>query len=348
MPSRPHRARSISRHQHLAAVKPETQRELTPVSADIIVLEWNRPDATIAAIQSALSQTQVTRRIWVVDQGSDPANRVKLARFCRHHPDVHVQYLPRNVGVAAGRNFATRLGSAPFVISLDNDAVFADELCVARAIARLKSQSELGAIAFRVLDGDTEEEELYWDYPRAHLKSAVASFEVTRFLGGGHALRREAFERAGSYDESLFFGGEERDIAWRMIRYGYRLRLYRDLAVRHRSVTQGKVSWTGRRYYFTVRNTLYINHKFGAGGLGFARGAAGFMLRGLRNGLGPAAVRGVAAAIAMSAQHSLDDQDRSDYALTADMRRYIATTDCKDRESLLHKLRRQLTPLPRV
>jgi GT2 family glycosyltransferase len=348
MPSRPHRARSISRHQHLVAIKPEPQRELTPVSVDIIILEWNRPDATIAAVQSALDQKQVSRRIWVVDQGSEPVHRAKLARFCSRHLDVHVHYLPRNIGVAAGRNFATRLGSAPYVVSLDNDAVFADELCVARAISRLKSQSELGAIAFRVVDGESDEEEMYWDYPRAYLKSDVASFEVTRFLGGGHALRREAFERAGSYDEGLFFGGEERDIAWRMIRHGYRLRLYRDLAVRHRSVTDSKLSWTGRRYYFTVRNTLYINHKFGAGGLGFARGAAGFMLRGIRNGLAPAAMRGIVAAIALSAHHSFSIQDKSDYALTTDMRRYIATTDHKDRESLLHKLRRQLTPLPPV
>jgi GT2 family glycosyltransferase len=323
-------------------------RELSPVAADIIILEWNRPDDTIAAIQSALSQTQVSRRIWVVDQGSDPANRAKLTRFCSRHPEVHIHQLPRNIGVAAGRNFATRLGAAPYVISLDNDGVFADELCVSRAIARLESQPELGGVAFRILDGVTENEEMYWDYPRAYLHSDCASFEVTRFLGGGHALRREAFERAGSYDESLFFSGEERDLAWRMIRHGYRLRLYRDLAVRHRSVPDSKLSWADRRYYFTARNALYINHKFGAGRLGFVRGAASFLIRGLRNGLAPAAVRGILAAMAMSIQHDLSAEDKSDYALTRDMRRYIAETDHKDRESVLDKLRRQLQELPRV
>lgn len=318
------------------------------VSADIIILEWNRPDETIAAIQSALAQTHISRKVWVVDQGSDAVNRAKLQRFCSRHADVHVHYLPRNIGVAAGRNFATRLGSAPFVISLDNDAVFADEQCVARAVSRLESEPELGAVAFRILDGDTDEEEVYWDYPVAYLKSDDTSFEVTRFLGGGHALRREAFERAGSYDESLFFGGEERDVAWRMIRHGYRLRLYRDLAVRHRSVADSKVSWSDRRYYFAVRNTLYINHKFGAGASGFARGAASFLLRGMRNGLAPAALRGIAAGLAMSMQHSLSDQDKSDYQLTSELRRYISQTDHKDRETSLDKLRRHLAALPRV
>ena len=319
-----------------------------PVAADIIILEWNRPDETIRAIQSALAQTRVARQIWVIDQGSDAVHRARLARFCEQHPDVHLHCLSRNIGVAAGRNFATRLGTAPYVISLDNDAVFADDECVARAVSRLECAPQLGALAFRILDHDTQDEELYWDYPLAYLKSEHASFEVTRFLGGGHALRREAFERAGCYDESLFFGGEERDIAWRMIRHGYRLRLYRDLAVRHRSVGNGKLTWSDRRYYFAVRNSLYINHKFGAGAAGFARGAASFMLRGLRNGLAPAALRGIADALAMSAHFSLNEQDKSDYALTAALRRYIAETDHKHHESTLDKLRRQLSALPRV
>jgi len=327
-----------------ARARPST----APVTADIIILEWNRPDDTINAIQSALAQTGVTRKIWVVDQGSDGLHRTKLARFCSRHPEVHLHSLSRNIGVAAGRNFATRLGSAPYVISLDNDAVFADEACVARAVSRLETSPELGAVAFRILDGETEDEEIYWDYPRSYLKSAHASFEVTRFLGGGHALRRAAFERAGCYDEALFFGSEERDVAWRMIRHGYRLRLYRDLAVRHRSVGHSKLTWSDRRYYFAVRNNLYVNHKFGAGARGFARGAASFTVRGLRNGLAPAALRGIAAGLALSVHFSLNERDKSDYALSAALRRYILQTDHKDRERALDKLRRQLSLLPKV
>jgi len=318
------------------------------IAADIIILSWNRSDDTIHAIQSALSQLNVTRKIWVVDQGSDADHRSRLASFVSGLPDVHVHWLPRNVGVAAGRNFATQLGAAPYVISLDNDAVFADDECVARAVARLRAQPELGALAFRIVDGDTQDEQIYWDYPIAYLTSDHASFEVTRFLGGGHALRREAFERAGAYDENLFFGGEERDVAWRMIRHGYRLRLYRDLAVRHRSVASCKLSWSDRRFYFSVRNALYINHKFGAGPLGFARGAASFLLRGMRNGLLPAAIRGIASGLAMSLHFSLNPSDKSDYELTEPLRRYIAETDLKDRESTFDKLKRQLSALPKV
>jgi GT2 family glycosyltransferase len=314
---------------------------------DIIILDWNRPDDTIAAVASALEQIGVDRKIWVVDQGSSSDNRAKLRAFCHGRGDVFVLWLDRNIGVAAGRNLATWLGDAPLVVALDNDAVFSDSECVARAVARLEAEPTLGAVAFRVLDRDTGQEQ-YWDYPELYRIAQLESFEVTRFLGGGHALRRAVFEQLGGYDESLFFAGEERDLSWRMIRAGYRLRWYRDLAILHRSNANAKLSWSDRRYFYSVRNTLYINHKFGAGLLGFVRGAVSFFIRGLSNRLGAAALLAVFAALWMSVCFDWNHRDQRLYRLTAADRRYIRRLDSPLRESPLAKLRRQFTALPKL
>ena len=333
----------MTQHQSHVLRNPER-----PVHVDIIILDWNRPDSTIAAIRSALEQSSVQRTVWVVDQGSTRANRAKLAAFCNGRPDVHVHWLGRNVGVAEGRNIASRLGSAPYIIGLDNDALFSDSECVARAVARLEGAPQLGGLAFRIVDAGTGSEEPYWDYPAAHLHTQQPWFEVTRFLGGGHALRRAAFERAGGYDAELFFGGEERDLAWRILNLGYRLRLYRDLSVIHASTPNSKIRWSEDRYYFLVRNSLYINHKFGAGATGFLRGAVSFGLRGLRNGLCKATLRGIGEGLALSLGFNLSRQDHSRYELSPELQRYIADTDQKTGETSLQKLRRQLSVLPKV
>jgi GT2 family glycosyltransferase len=317
-------------------------------AVDIIILDWNRPDETIVAVKSALAQRGVARKVWVVDQGSHPEHQDKLAAFCDLQPDVHVHWLDRNIGVAAGRNLATRLGRAPYVVSLDNDAVFADEYCVARALARMEREPQLGALAFRIVDAATQSDEAFWDYPLALRACELPRFAVTRFLGGGHLMRRSAFESAGGYDERLFFCGEERDVAWRMIGLGYRLQLERDLAVVHRSVAASKVGWDGKRFYYLVRNTLYINHKFGAGVLGFARGAVGFLLRGLCYGLLLAAIRGIVGGLWMSLRFSLFMKDKQAYQLSAQARRYIAETDQKHSLPLRARLKRALQPLPPV
>jgi GT2 family glycosyltransferase len=328
-----------------SAVELDRHRE---VAVDIIILDWNRPDETILAVKSALAQRGVARRVWVVDQGSQPENQDKLAAFCEAQRDVHVHWLDRNLGVAAGRNLATQLGAAPYVVSLDNDAVFADEHCVARALARMEREPQLGALAFRILDAQTQSDEAFWDYPAQLRKSELPCFAVTRFLGGGHVLRRSAFEAAGGYDERLFFGGEERDVAWRMIGLGYRLRFERDLAVVHRSVATSKIAWNGKRFYYLARNTLYINHKFGAGALGFARGAAGFLLRGMRCGASHAAMGGILHALWMSVSFSLCERDKLAYQLSGHARRYIAETDQKQLEPFRLRLKRALSPLPPV
>ena len=328
-----------------ACVALDRQRD---VAVDIIILDWNRPEHTIIAIKSALAQRGVARKVWLVDQGSTPENREKLAAFCEAQRDVHVHWLEQNVGVAAGRNIATRLGGAAYVVSLDNDAVFEDEYCVSRAVRRLEREPELGALAFRILDAQTRSDESYWDYPAALRNSELPNFAVTRFLGGGHVLRRKAFEAAGCYDERLFFGGEERDVAWRMIGLGYRLRLDRDLTVVHRSISTSKISWDDRRYYYLVRNTLYINHKFGAGAHGFMRGALAFMLRGLRCGLLSAAFSGIVESLGMSLRFSLLEHDKEPYQLSEETRRYIMHTDQKQAESFKTRFARLLSPLPHV
>ena len=328
-----------------------SQIELEPcheVAVDIIILDWNRPEDTILAIKSALAQRGVARRVWVVDQGSQPAHQDRLGAFCDTQPEVFVHWLDHNVGVAAGRNLATTLGRAPYVVSLDNDAVFDDAHCVARAVARMEREPQLGALAFRIIDADTRSDEAFWDYPHRLRESGLPRFAVTRFLGGGHILRRTAFEAAGRYDERLFFCGEERDIAWRMIGLGYRLRLERDLTVVHRSVATSKLRWSGARFYYLARNTLYINHKFGAGTWGFVRGAAGFMLRGVRHRLIYATLRGIAHAAWMSLAFSLRGANKRAYHLSAQARHYITKTDQTRSEPLRVRIKRALQPLPPV
>jgi len=318
-------------------------------NVDVIILDWNRPQLTIEAIESVLAQQGVTVQVWVVDQGSEPGNRELLRAFCEDQPAVFLHELATNVGVPQGRNIASQLGSAPYIFSLDNDAVFEHPECLSRAVRRFEVDPQLGAIAFRIVDALTGSEDGFWDYPVQYLHATLDTFEVTRFLGGAHGLRRSAFDAAGGYDPELFFGGEERDLAWRVLSLGFRMRYFRDLVARHVHTGQAKFNWSDRRYYFLVRNALYINHKFGAGLIGFTRGAVSFSLRGLRNGVAWAALRAVIAALVMSVRFSLRDKTRrAPYHLSPELRRYIAETDCKLDESWVEKLRRQLTPLPKV
>src|SRR6186713_3033530 len=92
---------------------------------DVIVLSWNRVEDTMAAIRSAAKQVGVVMRILIVDQGSDSDNVCRLEEFLRQVPCAELKKLRRNVGVAGGRNIASAMGRAPYIVALDSDAEFA-------------------------------------------------------------------------------------------------------------------------------------------------------------------------------------------------------------------------------
>ncbi|MGP1609432.1 MAG: glycosyltransferase, partial [Burkholderiales bacterium] len=160
-----------------------------PAQVDVIILSWNRVDDTIAAIRSAACQTGVAKRILVVDQGSESENLLKLEDFLRNDPCAELKKLGRNVGVAAGRNIATAMGDAPYVVALDSDAEFADEDVLARVVGHFESDPQLCAISFRIMNFFTgENDSTSWDYSGAG--DPNRSFSTTRFIGAGHAMRR--------------------------------------------------------------------------------------------------------------------------------------------------------------
>src|SRR5256885_9571892 len=139
---------------------------MSPARAvDVIILSWNRVADTLAAIESAALQKGVSQRILIVDQGSDPDCLAQLEELVSRLPFAQLLKLPSNSGVAGGRNLATGMGSAPYVVALDSDAVFEDENTLARAVAHLEADPGLCAIGFRIRNFSTgANDDTSWDY----------------------------------------------------------------------------------------------------------------------------------------------------------------------------------------
>ncbi|HEX5126135.1 MAG TPA: glycosyltransferase, partial [Rhodocyclaceae bacterium] len=213
------------------------------IHVDVIVLSWNRVEDTIAAIASALAQEGIEKRILVVDQGSDAANLEQLERYVARFDCIELKKLGRNVGVAGGRNIASAMGNAPYIVALDSDAEFADTDMLARAVTIMNNDPHLCAIGFRINNFFTgENDATSWDYP-APGSHPDRKFFTTRFIGAGHAIRRSAFELAGGYDERLFFCGEEIDLCYRMLNTGLRIQYVPSVIVCHKVSPEHRVLW---------------------------------------------------------------------------------------------------------
>ena len=234
---------------------------------DIIVLSWDRIDDTIEAIESACNQQGISPQVQVVDQGSKPDELQRLVEYCDTKENVFLCCNKKNAGVAGGRNQASDMGEANYIVALDNDAVFTDEWVCARAVDLMEADPSRGALAFQInlydspLDNPVIDESSWGYGPLTSAEWGFKVFNAKQFVGAGHMLRRDAFEKVGRYDARLFFMHEEVDLSDRLVNAGYRIEYRPDLAVRHKVSAEHRVLWKSGRYQMHLRNWIYINMK---------------------------------------------------------------------------------------
>jgi GT2 family glycosyltransferase len=269
---------------------------------DVIILSLNRIKETLEAVDSACAQTGLSVAIHIVDQASAVENLARLTAHVEGRPDITLISLKTNIGVPGGRNIAARSGRAPFIVALDNDAEFATPQTVLQAVETLRGDPQLGAIGFRIVNYATDaDDETSWGYPVLDWERRHLEFPATNFVGAGHALRRQAFEEAGGYDERLFFIGEELELGLKMLNLGYRIRYVGSIVVRHKVTGEERIGWQEGRYFFTARNRIYLALKSGMGPGRLLQIAGGMALGGLRRRRPIEVLRALAAGVVLYA-----------------------------------------------
>ncbi len=143
------------------------------------------------------------------------------------------------------------------------------------------------------------------------------------------------------YDERLFFCQEELDLSYRMLNLGYRIEYFPAVKVRHKVSPDHRVAWERGRYFFTVRNALYMSYKFGVPLPRLAVGAAAFLARGAFNGVAGSALRGIGAAIRLCAAYAQSSEDKSLYRLSPEAKRYIEACEPWRQDRMVAKIGRQ-------
>ncbi len=304
----------------------------------IVILSLNRPSDTIEAVQSVLAQKGVEPLIWLIDQGSDDQNLKLLKDYFRNHENVYLKELAQNYGVPGGRNRGIKLCDAEVVVSLDNDAVFDSEDSLSQVLSRFLEDDHLGALGFRInnfFSGKLDRPS--WVYPRALLPKADNSFLATRFCGAGHALRRSTFLEVGGYDESLFFYWEELDLSYKIINLGYKIAYDPAITILHKVSPEARVNWGDRRFYYLVRNIIYLDWKFYHSVSRLAFLVSGYLVKGWYNGLLRQAMRGVVDGVGM-ASHLRDKS----VILSQAARNYVSFHDVHYRGNLLTRFKNEV------
>lgn len=159
-----------------------------------------------------------------------------VKKYINGHPAFPFLYFdaPGNLGVARGRNYALKKGSAPVVIMLDDDAILQNKDCLTNLLLEFEAQNTgrpKAIISFKVLYYDTLQMQVNaLPHKRFSEYKDKSFFETCYYAGGAHAVKREVIEKLGSYPEDFFYGMEEYDLSYRVLDAGYSI-VYSDKIV---------------------------------------------------------------------------------------------------------------------
>jgi hypothetical protein len=220
----------------------------------VVLTMGNRPVELERSVQSALEQEYVDVEVVLVGNGIDPVPPSADDSSALKDKRVKAVALPSNIGIPAGRNRGVLESTGDIVVFLDDDGWYRTTRLGTYLRDRFAADPSLGIISFRVQDpegGPGSRRHV----PRLRVGDPERSSEVTTFLGGASAIRREVFEAAGGLPDRFFYAHEETDLAWRALDRGYRIEYDSAAVMYHPAVLPSRHAMF---YRHNARNRVWL------------------------------------------------------------------------------------------
>lgn len=240
-------------------------------SLTVIVLSFNRKDALDATLTYLQSNADLAgAQILVVDNGSGDGSPAMVAQ---RHPTVELIALSQNRGVAAF-NAAARAARGQALLVLDDDA-WPEPGVVALALDLLARRPELAAITLHPRHPRTRASEWPFGDPPPAAAGLDGIADRWPVMGCGNIVRRDAWMRAGGYDEAFFLYRNDTDLAMKLHGLGLGVHFNPEWVVWHDSPAAARKS--KRWFRLATRNWVWLCRRHGSGASGVAALLAGWL-----------------------------------------------------------------------
>jgi GT2 family glycosyltransferase len=222
-----------------------------PVS--VIIVTYKREDDVVTAVKNVLGQ-QGQFEIVIIDNdiSSKVASKLPNAEKIRYFKQ------DSNLGCGGGRNAGAALARGQYMVFLDDDAEFKTNDVILKVVDYFEQNPKVGCLAFQIRNYFSNEIDPK-EFPHTNPNLYNETMNVSYYVGAGHAIRKETFEKNGPILDIIY--REELDYAFRMIKNGYTLLYTPDITVLHKVSLKGR-STNKRFIYFNVRNRYFVlsNH----------------------------------------------------------------------------------------
>jgi glycosyltransferase involved in cell wall biosynthesis len=228
----------------------------------IFILFLEKVEQTIECIESFLPSGVP---IYILNNASSAASREKLGEFASEHSQIKIFDVDNNLGVGNGRNYLIEHTDCEWLFFVDNDITVKEDDWLQRLAWHIHWDNDIEVFIpklFNVHDGS------YDSYPMIKLKGNQVENGDTvygltnKFPGGASVMKRSVFERHGLYDEQMFVGFEDFELAIRAVKSGEPIdcRLIEDIELIHKHVFAK--AQTDKKYIKMRYNTSFLEQSY--------------------------------------------------------------------------------------
>lgn len=210
----------------MSDVSPSGSTPATAPIVSVVISAKNRPDSLRRTLESVRRQDFKSVEIVVVDDGSEPA-------LPPMGDDVRMLRNPQSLGMCGARNMGFRAAIGRYVIVMDDDAEFATDDAITRAVRWVETVPRCAVVGFRQLRPDRSK----------HYMQPASSEEpclTNRFYGYGFLFVREVMEELGGFRDPYGYYQEEIEVSLRLFKRGYQIVFGSDVMVLHHEDPRGR------------------------------------------------------------------------------------------------------------
>lgn len=227
----------------------------------VCMLFYNKLEQTIESIESFLDAGV---RVNLMDNGSEESAALRIRAHFASNPLVEIVDAGCNAGVSGGRNRQLAATQAPWLFFVDNDISVQTDDWLERLASAMQRSPGADMYVPRLFNKHEDAWGQMSDFvvdAKGNCAFIATSSEFSNaFPGGASIIDRRVFERHGLYDEDLFVGFEDFELAIRAWRGGRPLmaRHVDDIVLIHdHRVSQ---SAADKKTAFVRYDTGHINH----------------------------------------------------------------------------------------
>ncbi len=223
------------------------------------ILSFNRRDEVAATLDMLLriDYPRQKTRLVVIDNASIDGTAAMVAE--RYGNAVEVLRLPENIGAVA-RNRVMLVAPEPYIFSFDEDCAPRTPRTIRDVVEFMESNHYFGALCFRSVNLYSQLVEFGDMGVSSRRRLGSGGSEGMYVVGAGMCFRRDAIQRTGGYDESMFWGGEEYALAMELLYHDVPVALDPRFALIHRHAARAITP--AKAIEADTRNNIWIAFKY--------------------------------------------------------------------------------------